>query len=815
MREPQEIIDQENVPEKLKYGDSYLSIDLPKGKKEAELKKVLKVKELFEEAKNHRASSCFWQLVGGDDGLESNWVDRFEKQFAAYLRYSFTKTSLSTEEHFRAPMVTGRVNAFMAQFKALNLGWGASPNDAEDVYRAKIGRELLDSWYEQSDAEQEINQFALNLAIHGTAIMRTHYKQEYKRVRLLNKDRAEEGEDKYITKDIPVYDDVTVENIPLEEFYIDPYATDINNGNKKARYVVRRHEMSIQEFRRVYGSKENAQHIDMVKPATNYDSSESGFFSDSKKDGLKDMVQVLEFEGQAFEHNDDYFVVANDVLVIDGVLPNHKEISYHKANFINLPGQFYGLGIADLVLDYQLIQELLMTMGLDHIYRSIRSTTIVDSSVMEDLAQAFDSEDPDVIPVNTNGRNVRDLYAELKISPLTNDWFNMVQMQKDYASESSLIDPQQIAMVQKNATATEILVNQERLQAMYGSVLTEMTSTAFKSAGRQIYKLFQQFYTVPKVKREMGDEEGELKPEFRTIKLNGKKIEIGEDNEVAVKETSDYSYFEIKDEYLNTKDEMDVFVRPDTIETKSKAVNMKKAMEIFQMFIPYAVDTTNVMARMQNPQAFISLQGLSKYVFEHMDLPEEVLLSDIERDDVAYKEAMIDMTKIINGEDVAGKPGRSEAHREVEANVLNAIRIQREKLEQKINDEQEERYEEMLEEYEASIKINPATGQPEPPRGLDGQILPPPEMPLVPPQQQQELDNLLEIEAKVKRHLEVDNMPAGTAVEASVMQSDATSQSVQPAQPPQGQQQPPQPQNAGNQQLMQGRQDMPPSPANT
>ncbi len=724
------------------------------------------VRERFTQSRNALQTTCYHDSVSGDG---SSWYDRREKQVKASIMWSVRTDSDDFSSNIKSPMSRGRISAFVNQFKKLNLQWEGKPNNPEDRNSAFMASILLNNWFDSSNAKGELNLVAESCAMHGSSIFRVCYLRDTKKVRLSGsepetdeeKKEAEEGKTVYgKATEETVHDDVILEYVPLDEFYYDPQAWYMHGPTFAARWAIRRRFVNIEDVRHTYEDNNDVikANLKKVKPAYSYFDDSYSFFRPPTEVSDKSVVELIEYEDKV---NDRYIVIANDILLIDTPLPyNHKELTFHKVDFVKMPGQFFHLGIPDLLLNIQGSMEYLMNMAADYIYKSYNYRLAVSADNYVEIARLLSRGGDEIIPVDTADGNP----MSSKIMPLTNtpigfDLFRLMDMLEQNATMATQIDPSQLALMSSGKTATGAMLNKQQLEAMIGGVIENFINDGLRTAGTQVWQLMQQFYSIPRVKEIEGEED---EKKFRVIRLEGVTIDLNDKTKLLEESKSDdfYSFFEVKGEYLNSADEVDIGIRPESKQITNRALEQQKMKEDFAQLTQFAVDPDNPQAVAQHPLGMVNARKLFEEYFEVEQLPQELLLNPEAKDKVQIQEAEEHVIQIVEeGKNIPGVPGRGTAHRRYEAQVLIALHTAATTLEQEIEEDMKEKAEKLFKQP-IQPQMNPMTGQMEPP------IPPPPPEP--DPVAIKKLEKLKGSIERLQQHLVLENMPAGMAEEAAI-----------------------------------------------
>jgi len=745
--------------------------------KKTDFKKIEEIRDKFTQAKRARQNNCYWNNYntdGGDGGTGGDWEKRWATDEKARYQWAANTGTDNYQSNIKSPMSTGRINAFVNEFKKLNLAWNAKPNNDDDRNQARVASKALDWWYQTSNAKTEFVKVADSAATYGAGFFRVFHLEESREYRFpkTDPDKMSEEEKEELKEEskrktlwgekeeVITKDDIAIEYIPIREIYPDPNAWCIHGVTRRARFVIRRRFVHIDDFKAMYESNPDAKNIDNVKAASTYMKTDTYDFFRTPEDVIDSQsVELIEYENQL---TDEYIVLANDILIINTPLPyNHKEITYHKVDFIKNPNQFYGIGIPDLLMNIQGAQEILVNMMYDYIYRSYNLRYFIDATSFGELSEEMVRTESQLIPIDlSDNRAIGQKVQQLVTAPIGFDAFQLNDLTERSATIATSIDPSQLSLLAANKTATATIQNKEQLQSMIFAVIDNFVNEGWFYSGRQVWKLMQQVWKVPKIRGLIGENK---KPEYKKIRLEGIELTLNEDSkDLEVQESNqDYTFFEMTEEYLNTTSELDIMIKPDSIEIMSKSLEMQKMKEEFAQLIPFAVDPSNAQAMQSNPLPMVSAPKLFQRYFDVEGLPQDLLIQPEVREDLEIKKAEEHMTKILKGEKVSGTPGASIAHRKFEYKVLFAIDEEIKQIQDEI-DQGIVTQIKQIEEIVAQMppQFDPATGEPIEPQVPE----PEPDAQLLAKLEKQE-----KLRGAVATHLAIENMPADLIDEKVLM----------------------------------------------
>lgn len=739
-----------------------------KGRK-AEYDMVCEVRERFEQMKTARQTSCYWGTNGiiETSGSGYDWSQRWDIDDKVKLNWSLYSAFVNSQSNVKSPMSSGRINAFVNQVKKLNFAYEAFPNNDNDRNSAMIAGKILNYIWKNTDSKSEFLLAAEDAATYGSGFFRESYikikrKQRFAKLKDFTKEEQkiiEEGGTIYLDEEeVVVYDSPTMTYIPIRELFWDPVARTDHGVAYSARDVIWRRIIPVGVAKDLLRNMPGAKNIDKLKEGSAYitDKSMEGFFTPPQDIIGGDYVEWLEYENCV---DDQYRIVVNDIPVLDSPLPlNHKEITFHKLDYKKVPGQFYGKGIPDELLMIQGAEEVLMNMATDYTYRAVKPQWIIASSVAGEINDESLSADSSVIVVDDSfGLNISDKMHQVKLDPLTFDIFRLIENYERQGTIATGIDPSQLALLTGGKTATATLQNKEQLELTISGVLDNFANGGLKSGGRQRYQNVRQHWKLPKVKKVIGDDKKETaKTQPREIRLDNIEIKLS----TATKELEviasdkDYSFFAV-DDYLDPKDELNIMIRPDSIEIDSKALREQTARQNLAELSGFMVDPKNPVQMMQHPYPYINGPKWMQAHAAELRIKNDELVQPEAHEDVAIKQAEDDVTEIISGKTVPGVPGSSEAHRLFETRVLYGTQAKYQELNDKILADMERQDKEAGPQL---FDIHSGQPVPRPDPVPDAQLI-------------DELEKLSDFWMRLSKHLAEDNLPKGAGTDAALQKT--------------------------------------------
>lgn len=757
------------------------------GRKEFEA--IKKVRDKYWEARVARENSCYWYSFTYEDtnttGTGGDWARWWEQQEKAWAMWYQPIGSDGFQSNVKSPMTTGRIESTLNKFKRLNYRWDARPTSKEDKGKEKVAKVLLDYWFNKSVARNAIATWVKDSLIHGSAIARLTYQKDVREYqfpkdaeKIVKQDKAKKDKDIDTLKQgrvvygdpkqVVKFEDLVLEPKPIQSVWFDPMARSLHGQNYPARYAVERRIVHIDDFHAEFDNDPNASNIDKVLPTSAYSRDSDYYFFEPPHDVMDgDFVEILEYENEV---DDDHIILANDILIKWTPLPyNHKELTYHKLDCIEFIHQFYHVGIPDFLMNIQGTQEILMNMLIDYIFRSMNLKYMVDANSFGEFTEAHMRDDSQYIAMDSSdGRPMNAKVMQLTHQPIGFDPYKLHDLLERDATLSSQIDPSQMSLMPPNVPATLGVMNKEQVELMMSSLVENFANGGLMTLGRQIWAMMQQKYSKKVVKEIVGEDNQKKQEErWKEIRLEGLEVVVDKKGyNVKELDKNDYSFFEIKGEYINTSEQLDVMIAPDSLQMLSKGLEMQKSKEAYAQLMPNAADPSDPQTmQAMNEQGRIPLYNIRKLAMwyaESNDIPDDILIHDEEIDAQVVDEAIEETKTMSEGEEISGEPGRPRAHWMVHYKAILEISSQIDELDKAIRDDMEEQ---------------------EPELDAMGEVLPP----MPEPQSLAILKGLNDFLERLQRHMALDLMPEEMAGMAAMGEADRASQvagSLTDPQPP-------------------------------
>jgi len=651
-------------------------------KKEHSMSSSKGVKEKYEDMCEVRDAYRKWydwfdtscEAEKGKDGSGGSWFTHREKQEKTWAMWFKPFDADNFKSNVKSPMTTGRIEAAMHLIKQMGISWKVLPTEEDDVEKAQIIQLVLNWLFSQSKYKYRLATWYKEALMFGTAYMRAYYLKTEREIQLAKKDPEKMSkEEKDMLKEtmgrktifgepekILENDDLVIEPISYKEFYHDPDARFLHGSMYRAGFAGTRRLMSIEQFRMIYGNDPNCFDTDKVKAIGSYTNNEIETVFELPKDTEGDYVEVIEYENI---NEDKYKIVANDILIRKTPLPyNHKQCSFVKIGAIEHPHQFYWRGLTDQLMAIQSEEEILKNMQYDKLHQTLKDRFIVNKRDYNKFVEAYNKTRGMMMPASVEGRALDQVVQFIPNQPIDFSAFRVIEGIKQDATIASQFDPSQLAVASQAQTATQSMINKQVVDRFIYSTM-ESFSEGLVTLGEILLADIRQFWSIPKVKKITGkDKKEKIEKVFRKIRLEQHMVDIGKDGVKVFETTDPYTFFEVKDKYLDLKGDVDIILDTASMKIPNPALDAQQAKEAFAQLMIFAVNPDDPKSVRANPLPLFDARKIAEWYVKANDVPERILLKDNLKPEANIMEAFIQNVTLNKGESVPAQPGEPVEH---------------------------------------------------------------------------------------------------------------------------------------------------------
>lgn len=424
------------------------------------------------------------------------------------------------------------------------------PRESGDVEKAEKLDKIFKYTWERGNGDLELLKFIDDALVYGLTIGEEYWRQDVVNQKNIEEFDLEKFQPiKWAKKEYTRFDDVYFQSLPIWTFYWDPMADNLD----RARDCVKILTIPYDDFKRIYkrfpkhkkvASGGSVYRPEWFKPLGNLDDHE---------------IEVIHYYDKP---NDLYLVIANGILLTPPNNPipyKHKDFPFVRAVDILIPHSFVGMGEPKVMRCLQEERDTLRNMRLDTTHLNIQTQYIVDDRL------ELDDEDLIARPHGIIKGPLDSIKALEKI-PLFPESYREEEFINDDIIKATGIDIRMQSLEGRGDTATEVAILKESSLKRIRLKLKLIELMALHRLGRLRLANIQQFYSIPKVKKIIGEEGNiEEKETYRDIGFATAKGE--------------YAWFTARPEDI--VGEYDVVVVPGATLPVSKALESQKRINLF------------------------------------------------------------------------------------------------------------------------------------------------------------------------------------------------------------------------------------------
>ena len=330
------------------------------------------------------------------ENYQQAYFERFKKYYQMYRAYTLEEDKREDGSNLFIPYIFNIVeNAFPKITKSLFSVRPYLPympvnkKDPEAARKANNMTSLVE-WELDNKMRGRIvyNEILRNTCMYGCGISKQTWKLEertvVKRVDVTEMQTDEEsGLTVSVTSKRPdevvetVYDAPIMTNVPLEDFFFDPYATDIDN----AAYCIHRYYLPMHTVLDMCNKAQLTISVSDLKSKIESGTSTSNEYDKSQNIGLSAKpTRKNEIEVWEYWTNDIKCLVLNRSIV--GLVVNnpywHRRKPFSKWECVPVSGEFYGIGIVEMCMQLQMELNTTRNQRIDNVsYALNRMYTIL------------------------------------------------------------------------------------------------------------------------------------------------------------------------------------------------------------------------------------------------------------------------------------------------------------------------------------------------------------------------------------------------------------------------------------------------------
>jgi len=429
---------------------------------------------------------------------ERDWNDA-DKQ---YQMYRTNRPKDEWRADLKLPDTFSVIEAALAEMVDQSPGIVYRPRESGDVERADKLQKIFEFTWEKGNGDIELLKFMKDTLIYGTAIGEEYWRQDLVEHKELEDFDLEKFEPKSWKKREKIeFEDCYFESISIWSFYVDPMADSLETARDCAKVLI----MTKDDFQKKYKRYPKSEKVskgssaiykpEWFKPVGNMDDDE---------------IEVIHYYNKA---DDLYLVIANGILLTksDNPIPyKHKDFPFVRAVDVVLPHSFYGLGEPKIMKHLQDERNTIRNMRLDTTHLNIQKQYIVDDRL--------ELDDEDLI-ARPHGiiRGPLDSISVVPQSTIHPEAYREEELINDDIIKATGIDIRMQSLEGKGDTATEVAILKESALKRIRLKLRVLEKTALYRLGRLRLANIQQFYSIPVIKKVLGEKGIEEVETFRNV----------------------------------------------------------------------------------------------------------------------------------------------------------------------------------------------------------------------------------------------------------------------------------------------------------
>ena len=573
------------------------------------------------------------------------------------------------------PMTTAVVESAMSEMIDQSPKPEILPRGSEDIPKASVMEHIFEYSWEVSDSDLAEEDILHDSLICGTGIGQEYYFKDVRKI------QTKDGEFEEMTD----YDDVVLEPVKLEDFYIDENARDFK-GSYAARDCIRRYIWNFDNFKNffkesIWDPLGNAKY---VRPGgdTNY------YEKYKPPQGIDHGKQVEVLWYWQVKPEDWLIIVANDVVVVMGPNPfKHKKLPFARAIDVKRTHEFYGKGEPELLESIQDEANTYRRMMLDRNHLDI-DKMFYGSSRLNLSDEDTIARPHGFIPVG-EAENIKPVeYGDVPRSAEIS-----YKHLEDDSTIITGINPRAQALP-VTGTATEAAILKETtLKRLRLKVRRFEREFLVRIARLRISNILQ-YYSQPKLEDITGEakkadfqaemakmeerglivkqENKVYKKKFKEIRLTGKEVNFSPEGGIPRVQDSQepFTFFELMPEYFfPNKGGYDVRIVAGSTLPVSKALMDSKIKEVYDRLAPIAL---------QIPGSY-DIKKLGDMIARMNDInPSDISVDQpVQSDQEARLEMMIELANrenqlIMQGQPVSPMPYSSPVHTAIHVKFMES-----------------------------------------------------------------------------------------------------------------------------------------------
>ena len=608
------------------------------------------------------------------------WETKWEKAKKQYEQYRPSKTLEDWQSDIYIPLTTSIVEAMLSEMVDLNLRPLYLPRETSDQSAATVINHIFNYTWEIGDGDVELYKVIKDSLIYGTGIAQEYYLSTPRKVKELVRFDPEKGIEEYEEREIKDFDDCYMEAVKLEDFYVDERARGFT-GPRGARDCIRRYIMHIDDLKSFFKGPiwDQLNNVKYVTPGGDINYYE--FYKPPEGMGEED-VEVLWYWNQA---EDKLIIVANDVVLRNSPIPyKHKRLPFARAIDILDPHQFYGKGEAELLEGLQEEQNTIRRMLMD------RNHLDIDKMFMASSREDLDEEELIVRPHGLITVDDINNIKPVEYRDIPPSVFKGLELMREDAIRVTGYDSRMQGLQKAGSTATEAAILKESSLRRVRAKVFLLGKEFLVNIGRLRLANIQQYYSIPKVEKIVGDKgsreyrervadakrQGRLRTvngqayeeKFRTIRIENKELERTKDG-VVEHAYNGWTFFEADPDSI--RGNLDISITSGPILPVSKPLLQQRTEQLAQHPVIIAGQEQGIYDIAKIGDALLRSHDFNPDDFKVQEEPveEEMPQSILERE---TELAGVENEQLMKGRKVKPTPYVSSRHTDIHYSLMNS-----------------------------------------------------------------------------------------------------------------------------------------------
>jgi|GEM_PF-2689518 len=514
---------------------------------------------------------------------------QWRKGIKAWEAYREPKGDDEWQSNHVVPLTSAVIESALAEVIDQSPKPSILPRGSEDAPKATVVQHMFEYAWDVSNSDLELYNTIKDAFIYGTGISQEYYFRDPRLIQM------PDGS----TKRVYCYDDVYLESIKLEDFYIDENARDFV-GPYAARDCVRRFIMDIDDYKNFFQGS-TWDHLGNTKYVTpGGDTSYPEWYKPPEGIDKARQVEVLWY--WAVKPKDWLVIVANGVVQVMGPKPyNHKELPFARTVDVKRTHKFYGKGESEILESVQNELDTMRRMVIDRNHLDIDKMFFVSSKLNMSDEDTIARPHGTIQVDDVNGAKAVE-YGDIPRSVQLS-----IQNLQDDATIATGINPRAQALPTAG-TATEAAILKESTLKRIRLKVKLLEQEFLTRVGRLRLSNMLQYYPQTKIKKIVGESgtsdyqntntnqslftlPGEKKQsEYVSIPIKGKSLEFDAEGKLIETPSEDLTFLELKPEYYEPSNNQgfDIkFIAGSTLPV-SKPLMQSKATEMYDRLIQLA-----------------------------------------------------------------------------------------------------------------------------------------------------------------------------------------------------------------------------------